>query len=257
MGRALVSAIQINEQVQLTAAITKPGDSLIGSKVEVLSTVSMNSNVLITDDLVEVLDQFDVLIDFTRPHLTLQNLKICQQANKALVIGTTGFTAEEKHELEQISQSMPVVFSANYSVGVNLCLQLMHLAARVIGEEADIEIIEGHHKHKVDAPSGTALHMGKVIANSLGQSLDDVAVYDRSKEKGARKPNSIGFATVRAGSIVGDHTAVFALENEIIEIKHKASSRMTFADGAVRAAQWIYSKPSGLYSMQDVLDLNR
>ncbi|MNC40930.1 4-hydroxy-tetrahydrodipicolinate reductase [compost metagenome] len=209
----------------------------------------------ISDDLSKVVDEFDVLIDFTHPSVTLKNLAFCRKAGKAMVIGTTGFTPEEKQQLAEAGKEIPIVFAANFSVGVNLCLKLLDTAARVLGDDVDIEILEAHHRHKVDAPSGTALRMGEVVAQALGRNLQEVAVYGREGQTGARERQTIGFATVRAGDVVGDHTVLFAAEGERVEITHKASSRMTFAKGAVRAALWLDGRVPGLYDMQDVLEL--
>ncbi len=187
--------------------------------------------------------------------MTLKNLEVCRRAGKAIVIGTTGFSPEEKERLVAAAREIPIVFAANFSVGVNLCLKLLDTAARVLGDDVDIEIIEAHHRHKVDAPSGTALRMGEVVAEALGRDLQKVAVYGREGQTGARPRETIGFATVRAGDVVGDHTVLFAADGERVEITHKASSRMTFAKGAVRAALWLDEKPAGLYDMQDVLGL--
>lgn len=202
-----------------------------------------------------MLDDFDVLIDFTHPSVTLKNLEVCRQAGKAMVIGTTGFTPEEKQRLSEAAKQIPIVFAANFSVGVNLCLKLLDTAARVLGDDVDIEIIEAHHRHKVDAPSGTALRMGEVVADALGRDLRKVAVYGREGQTGARERETIGFATVRAGDVVGDHTVLFAADGERVEITHKASSRMTFAKGAVRSALWLQQRSPALYDMQDVLGL--
>ena len=207
------------------------------------------------DDLNAVLDQFDVLIDFTRPEATLEYLAICEQANKSIVIGTTGFDDAGLLAIENAAKNIPVVFAPNMSVGVNLSLKLLDMAARVIGEDADIEIVEAHHRHKVDAPSGTALKMGEVVANALGRDLSTCAVYGREGIEGPRDRQTIGFSTIRGGDVVGEHTVSFFMEGERVEITHKASSRMTFANGAVRAASWLEAQNSGLYSMQDVLDL--
>ncbi|WP_286976978.1 4-hydroxy-tetrahydrodipicolinate reductase, partial [Pseudomonas sp.] len=212
--------------------------------------------VQLSGDLSSVLNDFDVLIDFTHPTVTLKNLEICRQAGKAMVIGTTGFSVEEKQLLSDAGKQIPIVFAANFSVGVNLCLKLLDTAARVLGDDVDIEIIEAHHRHKVDAPSGTAVRMGEVVANALGRDLQKVAVYGREGQTGARERETIGFATVRAGDVVGDHTVLFAADGERVEITHKASSRMTFAKGAVRAASWLQGQPAKLYDMQDVLELN-
>ena len=205
--------------------------------------------------LEDVADEFDVLIDFTLPEVMLGNLAFCRQAGKAMVIGTTGLNAAQKQLLVDAAKDIPIVFASNFSVGVNLSFKLLDIAARVMGDDADIEIIEAHHRHKVDAPSGTAMRMGEVIADALGRDLQKVAVYGREGHTGAREHETIGFATVRGGDVVGDHTVLFAAEGERLEITHKASSRMTFAKGAVRAAQWLDGREPGLYDMQDVLDL--
>ncbi len=255
MGKILIEAVGQAEGGQLTAAIDRPDSSLIGADAGELAALG-KIGVFLVGDLSAVLEQFDVLIDFTHPSVTLKNLEICRQAGKAMVIGTTGFTPEEKQLLSEAAKQIPIVFAANYSVGVNLCLKLLDTAARVLADDVDIEIIEAHHRHKVDAPSGTALRMGEVVANALGRDLQKVAVYGREGQTGARERETIGFATVRAGDVVGDHTVLFAADGERVEITHKASSRMTFAKGAVRAALWLQSQPAGLYDMQDVLGLN-
>jgi len=255
MGKILIEAVDQADGAKLTAAVDRPDSSLIGADAGELAALG-KIGVILAGDLNAVLDQFDVLIDFTHPSVTLKNLEVCRQAGKAMVIGTTGFSVEEKQLLAEAAKQIPIVFAANYSVGVNLCLKLLDTAARVLGDEVDIEIIEAHHRHKVDAPSGTALRMGEVVANALGRDLQKVAVYGREGQTGARERETIGFATVRAGDVVGDHTVLFAADGERVEITHKASSRMTFAKGAVRAALWLQTQPAGLYDMQDVLGLN-
>ena len=255
MGKILIEAVGQAEGAQLTAAVDRPDSSLIGADAGELAAQG-KIGVTLAGDLSAVLDQFDVLIDFTHPSVTLKNLEVCRQAGKAMVIGTTGFSPEEKQLLSEAAKQIPIVFAANYSVGVNLCLKLLDTASRVLGDDVDIEIIEAHHRHKVDAPSGTALRMGEVVANALGRDLQKVAVYGREGQTGARERETIGFATVRAGDVVGDHTVLFAADGERVEITHKASSRMTFAKGAVRAAQWLQGQSAGLYDMQDVLGLN-
>jgi 4-hydroxy-tetrahydrodipicolinate reductase len=255
MGKILIEAVDQADGAKLTAAVDRPDSSLIGADAGELAALG-KIGVILAGDLNAVLDQFDVLIDFTHPSVTLKNLEVCRQAGKAMVIGTTGFSVEEKQLLAEAAKQIPIVFAANYSVGVNLCLKLLDTAARVLGDEVDIEIIEAHHRHKVDAPSGTALRMGEVVANALGRDLQKVAVYGREGQTGARERETIGFATVRAGDVVGDHTVLFAADGERVEITHKASSRMTFAKGAVRAALWLQSQPAGLYDMQDVLGLS-
>ena len=255
MGKILIEAVSQTEGAGLTAAIDRPDSSLIGADAGELAALG-RIGITLSDDLSKVVDEFDVLIDFTHPSVTLKNLDVCRKAGKAMIIGTTGFSAEERQRLEDAAKDIPIVFAANYSVGVNLCLKLLDTAARVLGDEVDIEIIEAHHRHKVDAPSGTALRMGEVVANALGRDLQKVAVYGREGQTGARERETIGFATVRAGDVVGDHTVLFAADGERVEITHKASSRMTFAKGAVRAAMWLGQQPAGLYDMQDVLGLN-
>ncbi|GAB7533615.1 4-hydroxy-tetrahydrodipicolinate reductase [Pseudomonas sp. 3A(2025)] len=254
MGKILIEAVGQAPGAGLTAAIDRPDSTLVGADAGELAGQG-RIGVPLSGDLARVAEEFDVLIDFTHPSVTLKNLAFCRKAGKAIVIGTTGFTAEEKLRLAEAAKEIPVVFAANYSVGVNLCLKLLDTAARVLGDEVDIEISEAHHRHKVDAPSGTALRMGEVVANALGRDLEKVAVYGREGQTGARDRQTIGFATTRAGDIVGDHTVLFAADGERVEITHKASSRMTFARGAVRAALWLEGKAPGLYDMQDVLDL--
>lgn len=254
MGKALIEAVQQAPGAALAAAVDRPDSSLIGADAGELAGVG-RLGVALVGDLASVVDAFDVLIDFTHPTVTLKNLEICRQAGKAMVIGTTGFSAEEKQRLAEAAREIPIVFAANFSVGVNLCLKLLDTAARVLGDDVDIEIIEAHHRHKVDAPSGTALRMGEVVANALGRDLQKVAVYGREGQTGARARETIGFATVRAGDVVGDHTVLFAADGERVEITHKASSRMTFAKGAVRSALWLDGRAPALYDMQDVLEL--
>ncbi|MBR9805530.1 4-hydroxy-tetrahydrodipicolinate reductase [bacterium] len=254
MGRMLIQAIDAADNVRLAAAIERPDSSLLGADAGELAGLP-KAGVAVVADLSQVVDAFDVLIDFTAPTATLANAAICAAAGKSMVIGTTGLTAAERSQLLDTLSASPVVMAANYSVGVNLCFKLSALAAEVLGQSADIEIIEAHHRHKVDAPSGTALRLGEVVADTLGRDLSRDAVYGREGQTGARDQRTIGFATVRGGDIVGDHTVLFADEGERVEITHKASSRMAFASGAVRAAIWLGSQPAGLYDMQDVLSL--
>jgi len=255
MGKILIEAVQqTSGAAGLTAAVDRPDSTLVGADAGELAGIG-RIGVPLSGDLGRVVDEFDVLIDFTHPSVTLKNLEICRRAGKAMVIGTTGLSQEEKQQLAAAAKDIPLVFAANFSVGVNLCLKLLDTAARVLGDEVDIEIVEAHHRHKVDAPSGTALRMGEVVAEALGRDLRDVAVYGREGQTGARDRQTIGFATVRAGDIVGDHTVLFAADGERVEITHKASSRMTFAKGAVRAAMWLEGREAGLYDMQDVLGL--
>ena len=254
MGRTLIEAIDQAEGVVLAAALEHPQSSLLGADAGELAALGRNG-VQIGADLAAVVDDFDVLVDFSAPVATLANVAVCAQHGKQIVIGTTGFDATQKTQLTALLPPIAAVMAANYSVGVNLCFKLSALAAQVLGDTADIEIIEAHHRHKVDAPSGTALRLGEVMAEATGRDLDAVAVYGREGQTGARDQRTIGFATVRAGDIVGDHTVMLAHEGERVEISHRASSRMAFAGGAVRAALWLASQPAGLYDMQDVLGL--
>ncbi len=254
MGRALLEAGQNTDGIDVTAAIERVGSSVIGADAgEVAGIGSMA--LAIGDDLSSATDAFDVFIDFTRPEVSLENIRICREAGRRMVIGTTGFDEAGKQAIADAAQDIAIVFAPNMSVGVNLCFKLLDLAARVMGDEVDIEVIEAHHRHKVDAPSGTALRMGEVVADALGRDLADCAVYGREGNTGERDRKTIGFETIRAGDIVGDHTVLFADIGERVEITHKASSRLTFANGAVRAAKWLMSHDSGLFDMQDVLDL--
>lgn len=255
MGKILIEAVQqTNGSAGLTAAVDRADSTLVGADAGELAGIG-RIGVALSGDLQKVLDDFDVLIDFTHPTVTLKNLEICRKAGKSMVIGTTGFSVEERAQIAEAAREIPIVFAANYSVGVNLCLKLLDTAARVLGDDVDIEIVEAHHRHKVDAPSGTALRMGEVVASALGRDLQKVAVYGREGQTGARARETIGFATVRAGDVVGDHTVLFAADGERVEITHKASSRMTFARGAVRAALWLAGQGNGLFDMQDVLGL--
>jgi len=254
MGRALIEAIQARDGLELTVALEQPGSSLLGADAGDL--VGLGSlGVPLTADLAGHIEQFDVLIDFTVPAATLAHVQACAAAGRNMVIGTTGFTPEQQAVIDNAAGSIAICKASNFSTGVNLCFKLAEMAARVIGEESDIEIYEAHHRHKIDAPSGTALSLGGVIADTLGRDLSRVAVYGREGQTGPRAADTIGFATVRAGDIVGDHTVTFAAEGERVEITHRASSRQSFARGAVRAAQWLSGRPAGLYDMQDVLGL--
>ena len=254
MGRSLIEACQQTDGLEVSVALEHPESSLLGSDAGDLAGIG-KLGVPVGADLAAVTDAFDVLIDFTRPEPTLANLEICRQAGRHMVIGTTGFSDEQKAQIEAAAQDIAIVFAPNMSVGVNLCLKLLDMAARVLGDDVDIEVIEAHHRHKVDAPSGTALRMGEVVAEALGRDLKTCAVYGREGHTGERDRKTIGFETIRAGDIVGDHTVMFAGTGERIEITHKASSRMTFANGAVRAAAWLVDRQSGLFDMQDVLGL--
>jgi 4-hydroxy-tetrahydrodipicolinate reductase len=256
MGRTLVQAVtEKSALAEVTAGITLSDDPQAGTDIGLIAGVGA-LKVAASTSLQACLADFDVLIDFTSPTATLEHLELCKQAGKAVVIGTTGFTAQQKGQISEASSSIAVVFAPNMSAGVNISLKLLQLAARALGDDVDIEIIEAHHRYKKDSPSGTALRMGEVIAEALGRNLEEVAVYGREGISGERDRKTIGFATVRGGDIVGDHTVIFAGMGERLEITHKASSRMTFASGAVRAAIWLGDKPAGLYSIDDVLGLN-
>lgn len=254
MGRTLIEAIDQTPGLALAAALEQPASSLLGADAGELAGLG-KIGIAVSGDLAAVIDDIDVLIDFTVPAATLANLALCAAAGKAVVIGTTGFSASQDEEIKRAAGKIAVCKASNFSTGVNLCFKLLDMAARVLGDDVDIEIVEAHHRHKIDAPSGTALSMGGVVANALGRDLAEVAVYGREGQTGARERETIGFATVRAGDIVGDHTVIFAADGERVEITHKASSRMSFARGAVRAAGWLSGRKPALYDMQDVLGL--
>ncbi|CAG70255.1 MULTISPECIES: 4-hydroxy-tetrahydrodipicolinate reductase [Acinetobacter] len=254
MGRILIQAVQ-QAGYQLAAAVERPESSLVGSDAGELAGIG-HIGVKISGSLVEVLKDCDVVIDFTAPVATEQHLKLCGDAGVAMVIGTTGFSEQQKQLLNETAHQTPVVYAANYSVGVNVTIKLLELASKVFGDSVDIEIIEAHHRHKVDAPSGTALMMGEAIAETLGRDLKQDAVYCREGHTGPRERQSIGFQTIRGGDIVGEHTAMFIGEGERVEITHKATNRMNFAAGAVRAAAWVVGREARKYDMKDVLGFN-
>lgn len=254
MGRHLVEACVQAQHVDLTVALEHTDSTWLGSDAGELANVGRLA-VPITSDLSAAVGHFDVLIDFTQPAATLTHLAICRAAHKRVVIGTTGLSPAQRAQITTLSQDVALVLAPNMSVGVNLAFKLLQTAAQVLGDTVDIEIIEAHHRHKLDAPSGTALRMGEVIADTLGRDLSTCAVYGRQGKTDARDRRTIGFETIRAGDIVGEHTVMFADVGERLEITHKASSRMTFAKGAVRAAHWIMQHDKGLFDMQDVLEL--
>jgi len=255
MGKTLIEAIAQHPGARLTAAIERPDSSLLGADAGELAGIGRNGVGLVAD-LQDVADQFDVLIDFTIPAATSAHAEFCVARGKKIVVGTTGFDPQQKTRV-LTAASTGLCMASNFSTGVNLCFKLLDMAARVLGDDVDIEIYEAHHRHKVDAPSGTALAMGDVLATALGRDLHQVAVYGREGQTGARARETIGFATARGGDIVGDHTVTFAADGERVEISHKASSRMSFARGAVRAAVWLAAQPPGHYDMQDVLGLRQ
>ena len=253
MGRKLIAACGEAGDLQVTQAVERPEHEALGTDSGMLAGLEANG-VLIGDALDA--EAFDTLIDFTHPTATAQHVDFCAAHGKHMVIGTTGCDTELEARLAEAGKQIAIVYAPNMSVGVNLCLELLQTAAAVLGDSVDIEIVEAHHRHKVDAPSGTALKMGQVIADTLGRDLEQCAVYGRHGQTGARARETIGFETIRAGDIVGEHTVIFAADGERLEISHKASDRMNFARGAVRACQWLSTQPAGLYAMRDVLQLS-
>ena len=251
MGRMLIEAVLQADDCQLAGALDQPGSPALGQDASAF--LGRPSGVPVVSDLREGLAQAQVLIDFTRPEGTLAHLQVCRELGVKLVVGTTGFSEEQKAQIAQGAQDVAVVMAPNMSVGVNVVLRLLDMAARALNQGYDIEIIEAHHRHKVDAPSGTALKMGEVVAVALGRDLKDCAVYGREGVTGERDPSTIGFATVRGGDIIGDHTVLFAGTGERIEISHKSSSRAGYAQGSLRAARFLADKPSGLFGMDAVL----
>lgn len=255
MGLCLIRAVALTDKTALVVAVSRRGSDSVGKDAGQLAGIGA-LGVKVVDNLTAVVDQFDVLIDFTRPDASMAFIELCQQAGKKIVIGTTGYSETQKAVINDAAKDVAIVLAPNMSVGVNLSLKLLEMTARVMGDYTDIEIIEAHHRHKVDAPSGTALRMGEVIADTLGRDLKNCAIYGREGNTGERDRKTIGFSTIRAGDIVGEHTVMFADDGERVEITHKATSRMTFANGAIRAAHWLKDKPNGLYDMQDVLGLS-
>ena len=253
MGRALLEGVAQADDLALYAALENSGSTQLGRDAGELSGAPCG--IKISADVKAALPGADVFIDFTRPEGTLHHLEICRKLGVNMVIGTTGLNAQQKAQLGAAAREIGIVFAPNMSVGVNLVFKLLETASRVLSHGYDIEIIEAHHRHKVDAPSGTALGMAEVVAQTLGRNLAQCAVYGREGVTGERDPSTIGFATVRGGDIVGDHTVLYAGIGERIEITHKASSRATFALGALRAARFLKANPAGMYDMQDVLGL--
>jgi 4-hydroxy-tetrahydrodipicolinate reductase len=253
MGQMLIDAIRAADDCRLSGALDIASSPAIGKDAGSFS--GQPTGVLITSDLRVGLADSEVLIDFTRPEGTLEHIKVCRELGVALVIGTTGFTDAQKAVIAEASKDIAIMMAPNMSVGVNVTLKLLEMAAKALATGYDIEIIEAHHRHKVDAPSGTALKMGEVIADALGRDLKDCAVYAREGVTGERDPSSIGFATIRGGDIVGDHTVLFAGTGERIEISHKSSSRATYAQGSLRAVRFLAGQKVGLFDMADVLGL--
>ncbi|HSD97693.1 MAG TPA: 4-hydroxy-tetrahydrodipicolinate reductase [Sulfuricaulis sp.] len=252
MGRTLIETCARAEGLRLSAAVERPGSATLGRDAGELNGIGKLGVTLVSalDDL-----DFDVLIDFTSPVATLANLEFCRKHKKKIVIGTTGLNDTGKQNIAAAARDIAIVFAPNMSVGVNLCFKLLETAARVLGDDVDVEITEAHHRYKADAPSGTALRMGEVVAQVLKRDLKECAVYERHGLTGERTRKTIGFSSIRAGDIVGDHTVLFAGGGERVEITHRAESRMTFANGALRAARWLADRKTGLYDMQDVLGL--
>lgn len=253
MGHALLEGVFTDTELKLHAALDHATSTAIGRDAGEL--VGAPCGVNIASDVTTALPGADVLVDFTRPEAGMEYLAACRKSGTKLVIGTTGFSPEQKQAIQNASKDIAIVFAPNMSVGVTLLINLVQAAAKVLAEGYDIEVIEAHHRHKVDAPSGTALRLGEAAAAALGRNLSECAVYGREGVTGERDPSTIGFATVRGGDVVGDHTVLFAGIGERVELTHKASSRATFALGALRAAKFLATKPSGLYDMQDVLGL--
>ncbi len=252
MGRTIVQSLVENDAAEVCAAIEYAESPAIGSDVGETAGIGCNCGVSITSDLDKAAAASDVLIDFTRPSSTLATLEACVRAKTPIVIGTTGFSADEKAQIDQAASLIPVLMAANFSVGVNVLLNLLEKAAATLGEDYDIEVVEAHHRHKVDSPSGTALAMGEALARGRGIGLEE-AVFARHGDDGPRPRGVIGFQTVRGGDVVGEHMALFLGDGERLELGHRASSRFNFSRGAVRAALWVCGRPAGFYSMQDVL----
>ena len=252
MGGAIIRAIESDQAVTLSCALERPQSTALGQDAGSLANI-VPLGVPIVGSAQD--QTFDIMIDFSTPASTLLNVDFCKNARKAIVVGTTGMSEEALETLREASKTIPVMFSANYSVGVNLTAKLLKMAAAVIGDETDIEIIEAHHKHKVDAPSGTALLLGRAIADELGKNLQRDGVFCREGIIGERESGTIGFSTIRGGDIAGEHTVMFIGDSERIEITHRATDRKIFANGAIRAAKWLSKQPAGLYDMNDVLGL--
>ena len=254
MGRTLVRMIHAEDGMRVAAAVEREDDPHVGADAGTLAGVG-EIGVNVEDSLDRALDVSDVCIDFTLPGPTVEHAEACRSRRRALVIGTTGLSADQRSKLEDAARDIAIMHAPNMSVGVNLCFKLLDIAARALGDSVDIEIIEAHHRNKVDAPSGTAVRMGEIIAGALGRDLAGCAVYGREGHTGIRDRRTIGFETIRAGDIVGEHTVMFGGEGERIELTHRAASRANFAAGALRAARWVVQRPPGLYDMQDVLGL--
>jgi 4-hydroxy-tetrahydrodipicolinate reductase len=253
MGRVLIETVLGSKDAQLAAVLEQRGNPYVGKDAGEL--VGETCGVTISDDPRSALKSCDVLIDFTRPEGTLAHAAVCRELGVKLVIGTTGFDAQQKDEIAAAAREIAIAMAPNFSVGVNVTFKLLEVAAAALNEGFDVEIVEAHHRHKVDAPSGTALRMGQIVAGALGRDLSKTAVYGREGVTGERKAETIGFATIRGGDVVGDHTVMFLGTGERIEITHRSNSRATYAQGALRAAKFLMNKPNGLFDMQHVLGL--
>ncbi|MFT4562777.1 MAG: 4-hydroxy-tetrahydrodipicolinate reductase [Gammaproteobacteria bacterium] len=253
MGRTLVELINEHPEIVLCDGFDHPDEPIVGTDIGLAAGVG-ELGIPIKSNILELDASYDVLIDFTLPESTLNNVAACRAAGKRIVIGTTGI-GQARATIDEAGADIPIVFAPNMSVGVNLCFKLAELAALALGDDFDVEIIEAHHRNKVDAPSGTAVRLGEIIADALDRDIATCAVYGRQGHTGIRDQKTIGFETIRGGDIVGDHTVLFAGAGERVEITHKASSRMTFASGALRATRWLADRPNGVYDMQDVLNL--
>lgn len=254
MGSRIIALSKDYEDLKVVGAVEAKGNPKIGTDAGIVAGIG-NLGVSITDDLEKVISDSDIVIHFTNPEATLEHLEVVKKHKKSIVIGTTGFSNEQVKIIQEAAKEIPIVFSPNMSIGVNLLFKVLADVARVLGDDYDIEIVEAHHRMKKDAPSGTAIKMAKVIAEALERDFDEVAVYARKGIIGERTKKEIGIQTVRAGDIVGEHTVLFGGLGERIEITHKASSRDTFARGALKAAKWLYGKQAGLYDMGDVLGI--
>jgi 4-hydroxy-tetrahydrodipicolinate reductase len=255
MGRTIMTCLAESETMQLSGALTIPGDPALGSDAGELAGLGA-IGVPLTEDRMQALDGAQVAIDFTLPEALEANVRACEAAGTALVVGTTGLEPRHMQSLEAAAHSVPIVYGRNMSVGVNVFMHFVGRAARALGEEYDAEIFEAHHRHKVDAPSGTALALGESVAAARGRKLSDVAVRGRDGRTGPRVPGTIGFSVVRGGNIVGEHSVMFIAPEERLEFRHEAQDRKTFARGALRAAQWLAGRAPGFYTMTDVLDLS-
>ena len=254
MGKALISLISESTQLELIAAVEQAGSETVGKDAGLNAGVG-ETGVFITDDLFEVVSDVEVVIDFTVAKVTAKNLEVCSQTKTAIVVATTGLSKAEENRLMEIGRKLPIVFASNYSIGMNATFRLVSEAARIFGGDVDIEIVESHHRHKIDAPSGTAITLGRHVAEALGRDLHEAAVHGRHGQTGARDGSTIGFHAIRGGEIVGEHTVMFISPGERLEITHRAQSRANFAEGAIRAAAWLVSREPGVYDMQDVLGL--